>query len=60
MKCTPEELAHILASSAFLEPFGFVIQSVAPGECAVLVLYAASLERPGGIISGTRTGDIEG
>jgi acyl-coenzyme A thioesterase PaaI-like protein len=52
VKCTPEELAHILASSAFLEPFGFVIQSVAPGECAVLVPYAASLERPGGIISG--------
>jgi uncharacterized protein (TIGR00369 family) len=52
VKCTSEELAHILANAAFLEPFGFAIESCAPGECAVLVPYAASLERPGGIVSG--------
>ena len=52
LKCTPEELAHILANAAFLKPFGLTIESCAPGECAVLVPYAASLERPGGIMSG--------
>ena len=52
MKSTLEELAHILANAAFLKPFGFIIQSCAPGECAVLVPRAASLERPGGILSG--------
>ena len=52
MKSTLEELAHVLANSVFLKPFGFIIQSCAPGECAVLVPHAASLERPGGILSG--------
>jgi acyl-coenzyme A thioesterase PaaI-like protein len=52
VKSTLEELAHVLANSAFLKPFGFIIQSCAPGECAVLVPHAASLERPGGILSG--------
>jgi len=52
VKCTLEELADILANAAFLKPFGFTVQSCAPGECAVLVPYAASLERPGGILSG--------
>jgi acyl-coenzyme A thioesterase PaaI-like protein len=52
VKSTLEELAHILANAAFLKPFGFIIQSCAPGECAVLVPHAASLERPGGILSG--------
>jgi uncharacterized protein (TIGR00369 family) len=49
---TLEELARILQNSAFLKPFGLVIQSCASGECAVRVPYAASLERPGGIVSG--------
>jgi acyl-coenzyme A thioesterase PaaI-like protein len=52
MKCTAEELAHLLADAAFLKPFGFVVESCAPGECALRVPYAASLERPGGIVSG--------
>ena len=52
MKCTLEEFAQILANSAFLQPFGFLVQSCAPGECTVLVPYAAALERPGGIVSG--------
>ena len=52
MKSTLEELAHVLANAAFLKPFGFIIQSCAPGECAVLAPHAASLERPGGILSG--------
>jgi uncharacterized protein (TIGR00369 family) len=52
MKCTLEELAHVLAKSEFLKPFGFLVQSCAPRECSVRVPYAASLERPGGIVSG--------
>ena len=52
MKATQDELAQILADSVFLKPFGFAIQSCALGECTVLAPYAASSERPGGIISG--------
>jgi acyl-coenzyme A thioesterase PaaI-like protein len=52
VKATQEELAHLLANAAFLKPFGFVIQSCAPGECTIVAPYAASLERPGGILSG--------
>ena len=52
VKTTLDDLARVLAGSVFLQPFGFIVQSCAPGECAVLVPYAASLERPGGIVSG--------
>jgi uncharacterized protein (TIGR00369 family) len=47
-----EELARILATAEFLKPFGLVVESCAPGECAVRVPYDASLNRPGGIVSG--------
>ncbi len=52
MKVTLEELSRLVAESAFLEPFGFLIQSCAPGECTLRVPYAASLERPGGVVNG--------
>jgi acyl-coenzyme A thioesterase PaaI-like protein len=52
VKVTLQELAAVLADSAFLEPFGFVIEACAPGECTLRVPYARSLERPGGILSG--------
>jgi uncharacterized protein (TIGR00369 family) len=52
MKATLEELAELVAAAPFLQPFGFVVQSCAPGECTVRVPYAASLERPGGVVSG--------
>jgi uncharacterized protein (TIGR00369 family) len=52
VKTTLDELAGVLANAVFLKPFGFIVQSCEPGECAVLVPYAASLERPGGIVSG--------
>jgi uncharacterized protein (TIGR00369 family) len=52
VKTTLDDLAGVLASSVFLKPFGFTVQSCAPGECTVLVPYSASLERPGGIVSG--------
>jgi uncharacterized protein (TIGR00369 family) len=47
-----EELARILADAPFLKPFGLVVESCAPGECTVRVPYDASLNRPGGIVSG--------
>ena len=52
MKTTLQELSRLLADAAFLKPFGFRIQSCAPGECAVLVPHAPELERPGGVVSG--------
>jgi acyl-coenzyme A thioesterase PaaI-like protein len=52
MQASLEELAALLADSAFLKPFGFVIESCASGECTVRVPHAVSLERPGGILSG--------
>jgi uncharacterized protein (TIGR00369 family) len=52
VKATLDDLTGVLANAVFLKPFGFIIQSCAPGECAVRVPYAASLERPGGIVSG--------
>jgi uncharacterized protein (TIGR00369 family) len=52
LACTLDELTQVLATTAFLKPYGFVVDSIAPGECTVVVPYAASLERPGGIVSG--------
>jgi uncharacterized protein (TIGR00369 family) len=52
MKATLAELAELVAAAPFLKPFGLVVQSCAPGECTVRVPYAASLERPGGVVSG--------
>jgi uncharacterized protein (TIGR00369 family) len=52
VQCTREELAHILANAAFLRPFGLQIEHCGLGECTVVVPYAVSLERPGGIVSG--------
>src|ERR1700689_453210 len=52
LACTVEELAQVLADTAFLKPYGFVVKPCALGECTVVVPYSASLERPGGIVSG--------
>jgi uncharacterized protein (TIGR00369 family) len=52
VKATLEELAELVATAPFLKPFGFTVQSCAPGECTLRVPYAASLERPGGVVSG--------
>jgi acyl-coenzyme A thioesterase PaaI-like protein len=52
LACSLDQLTQVLAAAAFLKPYGFVVQSCAPGECTVAVPYAASLERPGGIVSG--------
>jgi uncharacterized protein (TIGR00369 family) len=52
VQCTRDELAHIVTNAPFLKPFGLVVETCAPGECTVVVPYAVSLERPGGIVSG--------
>jgi acyl-coenzyme A thioesterase PaaI-like protein len=52
VKAEHEELAHLIANAAFLKPFGFFLQSCAPGECTIVAPHAVSLERPGGILSG--------
>jgi uncharacterized protein (TIGR00369 family) len=52
LACTVDQLTQVLADTAFLRPYGFVVQSCAPGECTVVVPYAPSLERPGGMVSG--------
>jgi len=50
--CTLEELTQVLANTAFMKPYGLLVQSCAPGECTIVLPYASSLERPGGIVSG--------
>ena len=52
MKATLEELARLVAAAPFLKPFGFIVESCAPRECVLRVPYTASLERPGGVVSG--------
>ena len=52
MKATLEELAQLVATAPFLKPFGFIVQSCAPGECTLRVPFDSSLERPGGVVSG--------
>ena len=52
MKVTLEELARLVAAAPFLAPFGYVVESCAPGECTLRVPYSAALERPGGVVSG--------
>jgi acyl-coenzyme A thioesterase PaaI-like protein len=42
----------VLAETPFLQPYGFRVESAAPGECSVLVPFLRSLERPGGVVSG--------
>jgi acyl-coenzyme A thioesterase PaaI-like protein len=47
-----EELNDVLAATPFLEPYGFMVKTCNPGECTIVVPFVASLERPGGILSG--------
>ncbi|HJW52846.1 MAG TPA: PaaI family thioesterase [Burkholderiaceae bacterium] len=51
-KATVEDLNAVLERTAFLAPYAFSVRSCAPGECVVHVPFAATLERPGGIVSG--------
>ncbi len=49
---TVAELNQVLADTPFLSPYGFRVESAAAGECLLVVPFRASLERPGGIVSG--------
>ena len=49
---TLSDLNRILADTPFLQPYGFRVESTAPGECTLRVPFLRSLERPGGIVSG--------
>lgn len=52
LACTLDQLTQVLADTAFLKPYGFVVQSCAAGECSIVVPYAPGSERPGGMVSG--------
>ncbi|OEZ56142.1 PaaI family thioesterase [Duganella sp. HH105] len=52
MLASVEQLNVVLAESAFLAPYGFSVRSCEPGQCTLIVPFSASLERPGGIVSG--------
>ena len=52
LACTLDQLTQVLADTAFLKPYGFVVQSCAAGECSIVVPYAPWSERPGGMVSG--------
>ena len=49
---TIPDLNRVLADTPFLQPYGFRVESAAPGECTLRVPFLRSLERPGGIVSG--------
>ena len=46
------ELNQVLADTPFLQSYGFRVEAAQHGECNLIVPYQASLERPGGIVSG--------
>ena len=46
------DLNQVLAATAFLQPYGFRVESAASGECTLIVPFRSTLERPGGIVSG--------
>ena len=49
---TIPELQRVLDDTPFLQPYGFRVESTAPGECTLRIPFVRSLERPGGIVSG--------
>jgi len=50
---TRDELNEILSSSPFASIYDLKLDSFAGGECSVLMPFQESLERPGGIVSGS-------
>jgi acyl-coenzyme A thioesterase PaaI-like protein len=52
LACSRDELNAILEGAEFLRPFRLRVETCAPGECSLLLPYAASLERPGGVVTG--------
>ena len=51
-KVTIGDLNAVIDDTPFLADYGVRVESCASGECALLVPFNRSMERPGGIISG--------
>ena len=49
---TVADLDAVLADTPFLQPYGFCVEAIAPGDCTLRVPFRRELERPGGIVSG--------
>ena len=49
---TVEKLNGILATTPFLKPYGFRVETYDRGQCTVMVPFKYSFERPGGLVSG--------
>lgn len=50
---TREELSQILSGSPFARIYDLKLDSFADGECTLIMPFQESLERPGGIVSGS-------
>lgn len=49
---SPDEISRILAESAFLQGFGFRLESLEDGVCALRFPFQQRFERPGGVVTG--------
>ncbi len=52
LAATESELRRHLSEASFLEHYGFELHSFSDGECALLVPFRKSFERPGAVVSG--------
>jgi uncharacterized protein (TIGR00369 family) len=52
LACSERELEQLLSDVAFTRNFGFLLHSIADGECSIDVPFQSAFERPGGIVSG--------
>jgi len=50
---TRDELGQILSDSPFARIYGLRLDSFAGGQCCLIMPFQESLERPGGIVSGS-------
>jgi len=50
---TRDELVQVLTSSAFARIYNLKLDSFSEGECTLAMPFQESLERPGGIVSGS-------
>ena len=49
---TETDMAEMLATSPFARVYRFKLDSIASGECTLLIPFQPELERPGGIVAG--------
>ena len=52
LACNEPELKQLLRDVAFTREFGFILHSIADGQCTIEVPFRPEFERPGGIVSG--------